>query len=165
QVLRELHEALGQEIDRFGGTIGFFAGDGLMVFFNDPVPCPDPALRAVRMAVAMRSAVQRLAIDWAQRDVQLGFGIGISLGYATMGRVGVANRSDYTAIGSVVNQAARLCAEAAPGQILVSRRVHRLVESTVESAYVADFTLKGFARPVPGFNILAFREAVTEAPM
>ena len=111
-VLREYHGALGPLIHRYEGTLDRFTGDGLIVFFNDPVPCPDPALRAVRLAVDMREAVASLARSWAARGHEIGFGVGIAQGYATLGRIGFEGRFDYTAIGTVTNVAARLCAEA-----------------------------------------------------
>ena len=122
-VLREFHAAVGPLVTRFEGTLDHFSGDGLMVYFNDPVPCPDPAERAVRMAVAMRAAVGELMSGWRRRGFDLGFGIGVAQGYATLGRIGFEERVDYTAIGTVTNLAARLCGEARAGQILLSKRV------------------------------------------
>src|SRR5581483_3912379 len=119
-VLREYHAAMGELIFEYEGTLERFAGDGLMVFFNDPFPCDDPAGRAVRMAVAMRERVDELARDWHRRGHQLDFGVGIAQGYATLGRVGFEGRFDYAAIGTVTNLASRLCGEAQPDQILVS---------------------------------------------
>jgi adenylate cyclase len=158
-VLHEYHRALGEEIFRFEGTLERFAGDGLMIFFNDPVPCPDPALRAVRMAVEMRTRVTALAGAWRKRGHQLGFGMGIALGYATLGRIGFEGRSDYGAIGTVTNLAARLCSEAEAGQILISQRVHTMIEDAVEAEPLGDLTLKGLSRPVGVFNVLRLREA------
>jgi len=122
-VLGEYHGALGPLIHHYEGTLDRFAGDGLIVFFNDPVPCPDPALRAVRLAVEMRGAVALLAPSWAARGHEIGFGVGVAQGYATIGRIGFADRFDYSAIGTVTNLAARLCDEARDGQILVTRRI------------------------------------------
>src|SRR6266849_6216903 len=127
-VLREFHAALGPLVSRFEGTLDHFSGDGLMVYFNDPLPCPDPAERAVRMAVAMRAAVGELKSGWRRRGFEIGFGIGVAQGYATLGRIGFEERVDYTAIGTVTNLAARLCGEAQDGQILVSKRVAVAVE-------------------------------------
>ena len=133
-VLREYHAALGELIFAFEGTLEHFAGDGLMVFFNDPVPCDDPALRAVRMAVAMRERVGELARRVAAgTGHELGFGVGIAQGYATLGRIGFEGRSDYAAIGTVTNLAARLCDAAGPGQILVSQRVLAATEDAVQA--------------------------------
>jgi len=159
-VLREYHGALGDLIFRFEGTLERFTGDGLMVFFNDPVPCPDPSDRAVRMAVAMRSRAESLAQSWARRGQDLGFAIGIAQGYATLGRIGFEGRFDYAAIGSVTNTAARLCGEAGPGQILVSQRVHAAVEDIVVSQQVGDMTLRGLTKPVRVYDIRGLNAAV-----
>jgi len=158
EILREFHSAIGGLIFRFEGTLERFAGDGFMVFFNDPLPCPDPAARAVRMAVEMRQSVGGLSERWQKRGHQLGFGVGIALGYATLGRVGFEGRFDYGAIGTVTNLASRLCDEARSGQILVSRRVHAMVEDLVEAEPMGDLTLRGFLKPVPTFNILGLKE-------
>jgi class 3 adenylate cyclase len=128
--LREYHGALGPLVAEYEGTLDQFSGDGIMVFFNDPVPCPDPAERAVKMAVAMREAAGALITSWRRRGRVLGFGAGIAQGYATLGQIGFADRSGYTAIGTVCNLAARLCAEAKDGQILVAQRVAVSVEAT-----------------------------------
>ena len=122
-VLSEYHAALGDLVFRFEGTLERFTGDGLMVVFNDPMPCDDPCLRAIRMAVAMRTRVHDLADSWSRHGHDLGFGVGIAQGYATLGRIGFEGRYDYTAIGSVVNLAARLCSAARSGQVLVTERV------------------------------------------
>ncbi|HZT05827.1 MAG TPA: response regulator [Chloroflexota bacterium] len=161
-VLREYHEAAGAQVRLFEGTVGFFAGDGLMVFFNDPVPCPDPAARAVRMAVGMRRELQALAASWHKREYDLGFGAGIAMGYATLGKVGFEGRFDYTAIGSVVNQASRLCAEAGPGQILITQRVLTDVEQLVNCEHVGDFELKGFHRSVSAYNVVGALDPTAE---
>ena len=131
EFLGEYHAALGPLITRFEGTLSHFLGDGLMVFFNDPVPCPDPAERAVKMAVAMREAAGGLVAAWRRRGHQMGFGAGVAQGYATLGQIGFADRSDYTAIGTVCNLAARLCGEAQDGQILLARRVAVAVEAAL----------------------------------
>ncbi|MGI8971459.1 MAG: adenylate/guanylate cyclase domain-containing protein [Dehalococcoidia bacterium] len=127
-VLREYHSALGPLIFQYEGTLERFAGDGMMIFFNDPVPCEDPARRAVAMAVAMGEQAQQLCRAWRRRGHDLDFGVGIAVGYATCGRIGFEGRFDYGAIGTVTNLAARLCGEAKPGQILVTQRVHQAVE-------------------------------------
>ena len=152
-VLGEYHDALGPLIHRYEGTLDRFAGDGLIVFFNDPVPCPDPALRAVRLAVAMREAVMSLAPSWVARGHQIGFGVGIAQGYATLGRIGFADRFDYSAIGTVTNLAARLCDEAADGQILVTRRIAAAIDNVAEFESLGDLALKGLSRPVAVSNV------------
>ena len=157
-MLREYHAALGELIFCYEGTLERFAGDGLMVWFNDPLPCEDPAGRAVRMALAMRGRVDHLAAGWRKRGHELGFGVGIAQGYATLGRIGFEGRFDYAAIGTVTNLAARLCGEAGSGQILVSRRVHAAVEGQVEAEPVGELSLKGFVRPVPTYNVVTLKE-------
>jgi adenylate cyclase len=152
-VLTQYHAALGDLVFRFEGTLEHFAGDGLMVFFNDPLPCDDAPTRAVRMAVAMRTRVQDLADGWARRGYDLSFGAGIAQGYATLGRIGFEGRFDYGAIGSVTNLAARLCAEAAPWQILVTQRMNAEIEDIAVSEPVGELSLRGFSRPVPAFNV------------
>ena len=152
-VLREYHGALGPLIHRYEGTLDRFTGDGLIVFFNDPVPCPDPALRAVRLAVEMREAVASLARSWTARGHEIGFGVGIAQGYATLGRIGFEGRFDYTAIGTVTNLAARLCAEARDGQILVTQRVAAAIDSIAELEQLGDIALKGLSRPVAVLNV------------
>ena len=154
-VLREYHACLGRLVHQYEGTLERFTGDGLIVIFNDPLPCPDPSLRAVRMAVDMRAAIDGLSAQWRKLGHELGFGIGIAYGYATLGRVGYEGRFDYTAIGSVVNLAARLCGEAERGQILVDRKVNAAVESVAVVEPLGELTLKGFHRPVSAFNIRA----------
>ncbi|MDQ7828411.1 MAG: response regulator [Armatimonadota bacterium] len=162
-LLREYHGAVGEVVFAFGGTLERFVGDGILVFFNDPVPVSDPALRAVRMAVAMRERVQQLLEAWRRRGHALGFGVGIAEGFATLGAVGASWRMDYTAIGTVTNLASRLCDEAAPGQILVSQRVLADVETAVEAEPLGPLVLKGFSRPVPAYNVRALRtEAAQE---
>src|SRR5438105_2445040 len=132
-VIREFHTAMGELIKRFEATVGWFAGDGLMVWFNDPVPCPDPSAKAVRMAVAMREAMSELTTKWRNRGHELDFSVGIGLGYATIGRIGFDGRYDYGAVGTVMNLASRLCDEAGPGEVLVSQRVFSEVEHGVEA--------------------------------
>ena len=152
-VLGEYHRELGELIVEYEGTLERFTGDGLMVFFNDPVPCDDPAWRAVAMAMAMRDRVARLAQGWTRRGHDLGFGVGVAQGFATLGRIGFEGRSDYAAIGSVTNLAARLCAAAGPGQVLVSERVFAAVEERVAGQPVGALDLRGFSRPVSTYVI------------
>ncbi|MBI2525419.1 MAG: response regulator [Candidatus Rokubacteria bacterium] len=156
-VLREYHAEMGRLILAHEGTLERFTGDGMMIFFNDPVPVPDPAARAVRMAVAMRERVAELIVTWRRQGYELDFGIGIAQGYATIGAIGFEGRWDYGAIGTVTNLAARLCGEARPGQILVPRRVLAGVDSLVEAEPAGDLALRGFSRPVPAFNVLALK--------
>jgi adenylate cyclase len=158
-VLDDYYQALGDLVTRFEGTLERFTGDGLMVFFNDPLPCEDAPLRAVRMAVAMRNRVESLAKDWTRHGYDLALGVGVAQGYATLGRVGFEGRSDYTAIGNCTNLAARLCAEARPWQILLSPRVHAAVEEFVTSEPVGELTLRGFSRPVATFNVVGLDAA------
>jgi adenylate cyclase len=156
-VLREYHGALGPLIHRYEGTLDRFTGDGMLVIFNDPFPCPDPAARAVRLAVEMRKAAASLARSWIVRGHEVGFGVGIAQGYATLGRIGFEGRFDYTAIGTVTNVAARLCAEAKDGQILVTQRVAAAIDAIAELEPLGDLALKGLSRPVPVQNVLGFR--------
>ena len=159
RVLDDYFQALGDLVTRFEGTLERFTGDGLMVFFNDPLPCEDAPLRAVRMAVAMRNRIQGLAQGWARHGYDLALGVGVAQGYATLGRIGYEGRSDYTAIGNCANLAARLCAEARPWQILLSPRVHATVEEFVTSEPVGELTLRGFSRPVATFNVVGLDAA------
>jgi adenylate cyclase len=152
-VLREYHEALGDLIFRFEGTLERFAGDGLMVFFNDPVRCDDGPLRAIRMSVAMRSRVQSLAESWARQGHDLALGIGIAQGYATLGKIGFEGRFDYAAIGSVTNLAARLCSEAEPWQILAAERVFAAAGDVVVGEDAGLMQLRGFTRSVHAFSV------------
>ena len=158
-VLDDYYQALGDLVTRFEGTLERFTGDGMMVFFNDPLPCEDAPLRAVRMSVAMRNRVQGLAQGWARHGYDLALGVGVAQGYATLGQIGFSGRSDYTAIGNCTNLAARLCAEARPWQILLSPRVHAAVEEFVTSEPVGELTLRGFSRPVTTFNVVGLDAA------
>jgi adenylate cyclase len=156
-VLNEYHSCLGTLIHKHEGTLDKYAGDGLMVLFNDPLPCPEPAVRAVRMAVEMRDEVAKLAVKWRKYGHELGFGLGISHGFATMGRIGFEGRFDYSAIGSVVNLAARLCGEASAGQILIDRKVHMAIEAIADVEPAGELTLKGFHRPVVAYDVRTLR--------
>jgi class 3 adenylate cyclase len=156
-VLREFHAEMGRLILEHEGTLERFTGDGMMIFFNDPVPVPDAPERAIRMAVAMRDRVQQLAIGWRKRGYDLGLKIGIAQGYATIGAIGFEGRWDYGAIGTVTNLAARLCGEAGPAEILVSRRVAGAVEDLASLEVLEPLLLKGFARPVSAFRVLALK--------
>ncbi|WP_238296826.1 adenylate/guanylate cyclase domain-containing protein [Methylobacterium soli] len=158
QVLREYHAAMGAVIARFEGTLEHFAGDGIMVYFNDPLPCPDHPQRALRMALAMREAVGSLSDAWERRGHQIGFGIGIAVGYATLGQFGFEGRLEYGALGSVTNLASRLCDEAAAGQIVVSQRAQHLTEAWAEVRSLGPLGLKGFHRPVTAYELVAWRE-------
>ncbi|HET6294731.1 MAG TPA: response regulator [Kribbella sp.] len=160
-VLDEYHQALGDLIFRFEGTLERFAGDGLMVFFNDPVRCEDGPLRAIRMSVAMRARIRGLAKAWARRGHDLGMGIGIAQGYATLGKIGFDGRYDYAAIGSVTNLAARLCADAAPWQILVTERVYAAAGSLAVGQDSGLREVRGFSRTVHTFDILGLDSSRT----
>ena len=162
--LREYHGALGPLVSQFEGTLDQFSGDGIMVFFNDPVPCPDPAERAVNMAIAMREAASTLIAAWRRHGCELGFGVGIAQGYATLGQIGFFERSGYTAIGTVCNLAARLCAEAKDGQILVSSRIAGAVEAVVKLEDLGNLELKGLRRPVAAFNVVQSTSAADVRP-
>ena len=162
-VLNQYHAAVGDLVHRFEGTLERFTGDGLMVFFNDPLPCPDAPQRAVRMAVAMRGRVEQLAEDWRRRGHDLAFSVGIAQGHATLGRIGFEGRSDYAAIGSVTNLAARLCGEAGPWQILISQRVHAAAEDLITAQSVGELALRGFSRPARAYNVVGLDEARARA--
>ena len=153
-VLREYHGEMGRVILAHEGTLERFAGDGMMVFFNDPVPVPDPAARAVRMALTMHEKLTPLAVTWHKRGFDLQFSAGIAQGYATIGAIGFEGRWDYGAIGTVTNLAARLCGEAKPGQTLISQRVLASVEDLVEVEPVGELQLKGFLKPVLAYNVI-----------
>jgi len=159
-VLREYHAALGQLIFKYEGTLDKYAGDGVMILFNAPIQFEDHTRRAVKMAVEMRDTIGPLTERWRNRGHSLGFGIGIALGYATLGQVGFEQRLEYAAIGSVTNLASRLCGEAKPNQIVVSRRVYGMVEPWVEARALDDLQLKGFNHPVLAMEILSWREEV-----
>jgi len=162
-VLRDYHQAVGAAVFRHEGTLEHFAGDGVMVWFNDPVPQEDHALRAVRMAVAVRERMAEQFEKWEKRGHTLGFGAGIAMGHATLGRIGFEGRYDYGAVGNVTNLAQRLSAEAKPGQILVSQRVFGAIETAVESESVGELVLKGYSRPMAAYSVVALRALVRPA--
>jgi adenylate cyclase len=164
EFLRQYHGALGPLVSQFEGTLDQFSGDGIMVFFNDPVPCPDPAERAVKMAMAMREAASELIAAWRRHGSELGFGAGVAQGYATLGQIGFSDRSGYTAIGTVCNLASRLCGEAKDGQILVSSRIAEAVEAVAILENLGDLELKGLRRPVAAFNIVQNTSAPDPRP-
>jgi len=156
-VLREYHAELGREIMAHDGTIEHFAGDGAMILFNAPVPVDNHELQAIRMALAMRESMAVLAQGWKKHGYGLGFGVGIAGGYATMGTIGYEGRLEYSAIGTVVNLAARLCGEASNNQILISPRIFSKTETQLDVEPVGELSLKGFNRPVPAYNVRAIR--------
>ena len=157
--LRAYHQAIGPLVHRFDGTVGNFAGDGVMVFFNDPVTCPDPVARACGLAIAIGVALKDLMVFWRSRGFHLGFGIGIAQGYATMGLIGFEQRMDYTAIGTVVNLAARLCGEATDGQILVTKGVALAADALVRTEFLGGMALKGLTRATDIYRVLAAQGA------
>jgi len=152
-LLNAYHAAVGPIVTRAEGTLDHFSGDGIMVFFNDPMPCPDPAERALRMAVEMREALLELQVEWRRRGRAIGFGLGIAQGYATLGQIGFAERVGYTAIGTVCNLSARLCAAAKDGQILVSQRIAAAAEGIAGLEEIGDVALKGLSQAVAVFNV------------
>jgi class 3 adenylate cyclase/CheY-like chemotaxis protein len=156
-VLREYHAEMGKLILEHEGTLERFTGDGMMIFFNDPVPLPNPAERAIRMAVAMRERVNGLSAVWRKRGYDLALGVGIAEGYATIGAIGFEGRWDYGAIGTVTNLAARLCSEAQGGQILVSSPVAGALEDLIECEEIGALSLKGLLRPVPTFRVVGLK--------
>jgi len=153
-VVRDYHAAAGELVTAHAGTLEHFAGDGIMVFFNDPVPVAEHELQAAKLALAMRERIGELAGGWRKRGYDLGLGAGIALGHATLGRIGFEGRYDYGALGAVTNLAARLSDEAGPGQILLSQRVYAALEDRVEASPVADLQIKGFARPMQVYELL-----------
>jgi adenylate cyclase len=158
KVLTEFHATLGDLIHHYEGTLERFAGDGLLTLFNDPLPCPDHSERAVRLAIDMRAGLHGLSQEWRQRGHELGFGIGIARGLATLGKIGFDRRFDYAAIGSVTNLASRLCDEAKSGQILIDRNVYAATENLFKAELLPPLSLKGFSRPMEAFAILGLRE-------
>ena len=156
-VLRQYHEAIGALIFEYEATLERFAGDGVMVYFNDPLPCPDPSARAIKLAAAMRDRVGEMARVWRGEGDHLDFGVGIASGYATLGKIGFDERIDYAAIGPVTNLASRLCDEAEGGQILISQRVQAGVSDLVETECMGEMTLRGFSHPMRIFNIVTLK--------
>ncbi len=154
-VLQAYHENFGQLVADHGGTLTHRTGDGMMVFFNDPLPCEEPVFKAVQLALSMRQSFSDMNKDWEKHDYKLGFGVGIASGYATLGVIGFEKRYDYTANGNVVNLAARLCDEAGDGQILISRKAYVEVDARVEVEPIGDLTLKGFSTPITTYNVLS----------
>ena len=154
-LLREYHAAIGEIINKYGGTLERYAGDGVMVVFNDPIPVDNSALQAVLMAIDMRAAIGALIQKWRRLGHEIGFGIGVAHGFATLGTIGFEGRFDYAAIGTVSNVASRLCDEAKPGQILVSPRVMMAVEDAISVEPVGEFKLKGISRPLATYNVLS----------
>jgi adenylate cyclase len=160
-VLREYHQVTGKLILEYEGTLEHFTGDGITILFNDPLPIPNPSERAVRMALAIREQVGRMAKDWVKRGYELSLGIGIAQGFATIGAIGFEGRWDYSAIGTVTNLAARLCGEAPGDQILISQRVYAGVEMLVEVGPHEVMTLKGFRRPVIAFRVHGLKAPIS----
>jgi len=156
-ILHEYHAAMGNLILEYEGTLEHFAGDGMMIFFNDPVRVDNAAERTVRMTLAMREKVKELTIKWRKLGYDLDFGVGIAQGYATIGAIGYEGRWEYGAIGSVPNLAARLCGEAKPGEILVTQRLLAGVDEFVDAESAGELSLKGFHRPVPAYKIVRLK--------
>ena len=159
RVLRDYHARMGEQVLAYEGTLERFTGDGMMIFFNDPVVVPNPLERALRMSVAMRDTMADLSVQWHRLGFELHVGVGIAQGYATIGAIGFEGRIDYGAIGSVTNLAARLCAEAAPGQILISQRVFAAAGELIEAEAVGELHLKGFQRPVAAYSVTRLKGA------
>jgi adenylate cyclase len=158
ELLRSYHAVMGKLIFKFEGTLERFAGDGIMIFFNDPIACEDHTERAVRMAVAMRAEARELRAGWLKKGYDLDLGVGLACGYATLGNIGFEGRIDYGAIGNVTNLASRLCDEAKGGQILTNQKTLSKVEHLVETEPLQELQLKGFARPVTAINIVGIKE-------
>jgi len=163
RVLHEFHDAIGRLVKRFDATVGFLEGDGVQLFFNDPIPIPDAPLRAVRLGCALREEMAQLTPRWRKQGYDLDFGAGIALGYATCGEIGFEGRSDYAAIGAVTNLASRLADEASGGQILIAQRLHAEIEDAVDVEPAGEFMLKGFRQPVTAFNVVKVRDRATSS--
>ena len=157
-VLQEYHAAMGQIVLDHEGTLEHFAGDGIMIFFNDPVPVPNPGEKAIRMALALREKMGDLTVRWHKRGFDLSMGIGLAQGYATIGAIGFEARWEYGAIGTVMNLASRLCGEAKSGQILLPQRLLGMIEHLVDVEYVGELVLKGFHRPIKAYNVLGLKK-------
>ncbi len=163
ELLRTYHAEMGKLIFKFDGTLERFAGDGIMVFFNDPIPYDDHAERAARMALEMRDRAKELRVGWLKKGYDLDLGLGLAAGYAALGNIGFAGRLDYGAIGSVTNLASRLCGEAKGGQILTNQKTLSKIEHLVEAEPIEELHLKGFARPVSAFNIMNLQQRAGHA--
>jgi class 3 adenylate cyclase len=163
-VLREYHESIGHLIFRYEGTLERFLGDGIMIVFNDPIPAADHCERAVRLALGMRDRVGALAEKWRSDGHDLGFGIGIATGYATLGLIGFDKRREYTAIGRVTNLASRLCDEAKSGQIVIAQRTYTAVQSHAQATPLGELTLKGFNRPMPAYDVTGWNDEASAPP-
>jgi class 3 adenylate cyclase/CheY-like chemotaxis protein len=163
RVLREYHTEMGKVIFAYGATVEHFEGDGMMLYLNDPIPVPDATLEAVRMALAMRDRAAELAEGWRRQGYELGLGVGVALGHATLGRIGFEGRFGYGAVGSVVNMAARLGNAAAGGQVLITQRVFAAVEQFVETEPVGELELKGFHGPQRIYSLIALNEQLAAA--
>ena len=161
QALHEFHTIMGRIVQRYAGTLERFTGDGMMVFFNDPVPIPEPAKRAVEMARDMRDAAALLASDWRKHGFELGAGLGVAYGYATLGAIGFEDRIDYSAIGTVTNLAARLCSEAPAGEVYISQRVHAEIDGHFKTEVLGPITLRGLSRTQLAYRLLAARAPTT----
>ena len=159
ELLRGYHGAMGQLIFKYEGTLERFAGDGIMIFFNDPIPCDDHTERAVRMALEMKASAETLRSGWQKRGYDLDLGIGLACSYATLGNIGFEGRMDYGAIGNVTNLASRLCDEAKGGQILTNQKTLSKIEDLVVTESAQELKLKGFARPVTAFNIVGLKHS------
>lgn len=161
EALREYHAAMGRLVQRHGGTLERFTGDGMMVFFNDPVPIPDPALRAIEMACEMRDACVELATRWKKHGYDLGAGIGVALGYATLGAIGFEDRVDYSAIGTVTNLAARLCSEAPAGEVYLSQRVHAEIDGRFRTESLGQILIRGLSKAQIAYRLLEASQPAT----
>jgi class 3 adenylate cyclase len=163
ELLRDYHGAVVPLIQACEGTLDRFVGDGMVVYFNDPLPCPNPAERAVRLAIQMRDAVAVMTAAWARRGFQIGFGVGAAQGFATLGQIGFQERLDYSAIGTVINTAARLCDAAKDGQILVTSRIAQAVAETADTRELGPISFRGLSRPLAVWNVAGLKGAVPAA--